>query len=212
MKNLYIIGARGFGREIFELFQECRKTIPYEVECRGFLDDKSDALLPYNGYPPIITSVENFIPQKNDIFVCALGDVKYKKKYIDIILKKGGPFINLIHPTAYVSPTSKLGVGCIVCAYTRISCDVNIGNFNTFQPFCAIGHDVKIGNNNHFNTYSFLGGFAEVKDNVTLHTGAIIHPHKTVEDNCIVGAGAVVLRKTKANSTVFGNPAKKLEY
>lgn len=212
MKNLYIIGARGFGREIFELFQECQNSFQDNIKCVGFLDDKSDALAKYSGYPPVISSVEDFIPQKNDVFICALGDVLYKRKYTELILNKGGKFINLVHPKSYVSKKSKLGFGCIICAYTRISCDVIIGNFNTFQPFCVIGHDVRIGNNNHFNTYSFMGGFAQVQNDVTLHTGAIVHPHKTIGSNSIVGAGAVVLRHVKENSTVYGNPAKKLIY
>ena len=207
MKHLYIIGARGFGREIFELFQECHLN---DIKCVGFLDDKSDALVGFSNYPPIVTSVEEYTPKEDDVFICALGDVRYKKKYVDIILEKGGEFINLIHPTAYISPNAKLGVGCIVCAYTRISCNASVGDYNTFQPFCAIGHDTVVGNNNHFNTYSFLGGFVEIRNNVTLHTGAIIHPHKTVGSNSTVGAGAVVLKNVKENCTMYGNPAKTL--
>lgn len=209
MKDLYIIGARGFGREIFELFKSCQHD---DIKCMGFLDDKSDALSEYSGYPPIISSVEDFVPNKDDVFICALGDVRYKKKYVDIILEKGGNFINLIHPTAYISPNATIGQGCIVCAYTRISCDVAIGNYNTFQPFCVVGHDVKIGNYCHFNTYSFLGGFVSIYNEATLHTGAIIHPHKSVGKNSIVGAGAVVINNVKPNTTVYGNPAKKLVF
>ncbi|MDE6741435.1 MAG: acetyltransferase [Muribaculaceae bacterium] len=207
MKNLYIIGARGFGREVFELFQECNFD---DIQCIGFLDDKSDALECYPGYPPIISNVEDFIPDDNDIFICALGDVRYKRKYVNMILEKGGRFINLIHPTAYISQNSNLGKGCIICAYTRISCDVTIGDFNTFQPFCMVGHDVKIGDYCHFNTYSFLGGFVSIENESTLHTGAVIHPHKSIGTNCIVGAGSIVIKNVKSNTTVFGNPAKKL--
>lgn len=209
MRNLYIIGARGFGREVYELAvqtQEYKK----DFDIIGFLDDKSDALNGFSGYPPIISSVEKFTPSDYDVFICALGDVGYKRKYVDILLSKGGRFINLIHPTAYISSNSKLGNGCIVGAYTRISCDVIIGDFNTFQPFCAIGHDVVVGNYNHFNTYSFLGGGVRIGDLVTLHTGSIIHPKKIIGNSSIVGAGAVVLRNIQNQTTVYGNPAKKL--
>lgn len=211
MKKLYIIGARGYGREIYNLATET-KEYQKTFMIAGFLDDKSCALEGYHDYPPIISSVEAFSPSKNDVFVCALGDVNYKKKYIEIILDKGGEFITLIHPTAYISHNAVLGDGCIVCAYSRISCDVRIGNYNTFQPFVAVGHDVSIGNFNHFNTSSFLGGFVEIGNNTTVHTGAIIHPHKKISDGCIIGAGAVVLCNVKANTTVYGNPAKKLTF
>ena len=207
---MYIIGARGFGREIYNLALET-EAYGTEYVIAGFLDDKSDALDGYYGYPPIVSSVENYIPKKNDVFICALGDVIYKKKYIELILSKGGNFINLKHKDAYISNNVKLGNGCIFCAYSRISCDIEIGDFNTFQPFSLAGHDVRIGNYCHFNTYAFMGGFVEIGNNVTLHTGAIIHPHKKVGNNSIVGAGAVVIRNVRDNVTVYGNPAIKLK-
>ncbi|MDE6300842.1 MAG: acetyltransferase [Muribaculaceae bacterium] len=209
MKNLYIVGARGFGREIFYLAKE---SIGFQTEYKiaGFLDDNASALDDYKGYPSVISSVEAYEPKENDVFIVALGDVKYKKKYIDILNSKGANFYSLIHKDAYISPNTTIGKGCIVCAYVRISCDVEVGDYNTFQPFSVVGHDVKIGNGCHFNTYSFMGGFVVVEDEVTLHTGAIIHPHKVVRRNSTVGAGAVVIRNVQENSTVYGNPAKKL--
>lgn len=211
MKNLYIIGARGFGREIYHLATETRE---YEKDYRiaGFLDDNEHALDGFKGYPPIISSVEKFIPGENDVCVCALGDVKYKKKYTEIILEKEGRFFTLIHPTAYIAPNTTVGVGCIITAYCRISCDVQIGDYNTFQPFTSVGHDVIIGNYCHFNTYSFMGGFVTVEDEVTLHTGAIVHPHKRIKNNCTIGAGAVVLRNVPEKTTLYGNPAVKLKF
>lgn len=211
MKNLYIIGARGFGREVFNLFEDCRTSYP-DIVCRGFLDDKTDALDGLAGYPPIISSVEDYIPGNNDVFVCALGDVKGKRKYVEIISSKGGKFLTIKHPTAHISANTEIGIGCIICAYAQISCDITIGNFNTFQPFVAVGHDTIIGDYCHFNTYAFMGGYAKIGDNVTLHTGAVVHPHVSVGNDSIVGAGSVVIRKVPSNVTVYGNPAVKLNY
>lgn len=89
MKHLVIIGARGFGREIFYLAQN---SIGYKTdfEVKGYLDDKSDALEGYNGYPPIISSVENYEVCDDDVFICALGDPRFKKQYANIIKEKGG--------------------------------------------------------------------------------------------------------------------------
>lgn len=209
MKNLYIVGARGFGREVYTLATE---SIGFntEFEIKGFLDDKTTALDGYEGYPNIISSVETFIPSRDDVFVIALGEVQYKKKYAEILISKGANFYTLIHKDAYISKNTIIGKGCIICAYSRISCDISIGDFNTFQPFSVVGHDVRIGNYCHFNTNSFMGGFVEIEDEVTLHTGAIILPHKKVGKRSIIGAGAVVLRNVKESNTMYGNPARKL--
>lgn len=89
MKSLIIIGARGFGREVFDLAKEC-SGFGSEFYIKGFLDDKKDALVSFSNYPPILDSVEKYKIQENDIFVCALGDVVDKKKYVSLILAKGG--------------------------------------------------------------------------------------------------------------------------
>ena len=95
MKNLIIVGARGFGREIYSTSFFCH-GYNETFSVKGFLDDKKDALDYLGNYPPIIDSVENYVIQENDVFICALGSVYYKKKYSEILLEKGGQFINLI--------------------------------------------------------------------------------------------------------------------
>ena len=87
MKKLLIIGARGAGREYYNCFLECKKNLK-NIECIGFLDDKSDALDEFDGYPPIIGTVEEYMPTENDVFICALGDPKWVKYYTEIIEKK----------------------------------------------------------------------------------------------------------------------------
>ncbi len=209
MNELLIIGARGFGREVyFAAIESLGFKKDYIV--KGFLDDKADALADFPGYPPIIDSVEKYTPKENDVFICALGDVSQKAKYSKIILDKGGTFTNIIHKEAYISPNSRLGKGCIVLARTRISCDIKVGDFVTFQPFGMIGHDCRIGDNCHLNSHIFLGGGVTIENNVTIHTGAIIHPHKKVGEGATVGAGSFVGRNVKPHTTVFGMPAMEI--
>lgn len=210
MKNLIIIGARGYGREICHFAKES-EGYGTDFVIKGFLDDKSDALDGYCGYPPIIDSVENYTIELDDVFICALGDVIYKKKYVDIILFKGGEFINIIHKSARIYPNTKIGVGCIFCQNVNISCDVQIGDFVTIQPYSIIGHDASIGNFCHLNCYSFMGGFSSIGDFVTMNTGAILHPQKHVANKVIIGGGAFVIRNIKKEGiTVIGNPAIEL--
>lgn len=211
MKHLLIIGARGFGREVY---CHALQSVGYgtDFDIAGFLDDKETALDDYEGYPPIIDSVEHYEPRPDDVFICALGDTMYKKKYAEIVLAKGGQFINIIHKTASISKNVKMGKGCIIGPYASLSCDVVIGNFITFQRFAAIGHDAQIGDYCHLNTYSFMGGFSRLGNLVTLWTGSSVLPHMVVEDHCVVGAGAVVIKRVKSGTTVYGNPAKVLKY
>ncbi len=209
MKHLYIIGARGFGREVYNLFMQCKEDLG-NIECKGFLDDKIDALDGYMGYPPIVSSVEDYEVQPDDVFVCALGDVKYKKLYVEKILAKGGIFVSLIHPGVQIGLNTKIGRGCIVRTECNISCDITIGDFVTIMGYSVLGHDCIVKDWAHLGAYSFLGGFSEVGESATLHPGVRLLPHTKVGSNAIVGAGSVVLRNVKPRVTVFGVPAKTI--
>ena len=211
MKHLLIIGARGWGREIFNMIPEC---LGYgkEFEVKGFLDDKADALNGMSGYPPIIDSVENYEPENDDVFICALGDAHWKKYYAEIIMNKGGKFINIIHNTASIGRNTQIGLGCIITNNVGISCDITIGDFVTFQSYTIIGHDARIGNYCHLGCRSFMGGYSVLGDTTTIQTNSIILPHVKVGNDCTVGAGSVVIKKVKDNTTVFGNPAKKIDF
>jgi sugar O-acyltransferase (sialic acid O-acetyltransferase NeuD family) len=210
MKNLIIIGARGFGREIYNL---ATQTKEYNTEwtIKGFLDDKANVLDNFNGYPPILSSVENYEVQENDLFICALGDVYYKKKYTNLILLKRGIFTNIIHPTAITnSHNTKIGVGVIIGPFTYIGNDAEIGNFTTIQSHSAVGHDVKIGDYCQVNALTFFGGFVDVGEESTINPSATITPKKKIGNNAVVGINSTVLRDVKSMTTVFGTPAKEL--
>lgn len=209
MRNLYIIGARGYGREVYSVFLNCKKTLE-DIECKGYLDDNKEVLNGFDGYPPIVSSVEEFIPSETDVFICALGDPKWVKYYTSIIESKCGKFISLISPDAFIGENTKIGEGSIIHRCSVISPDVTIGNHTSLGVFSNLGHDVVIGDYCHLGAYTFMGGGSKLENGITLHPRVNILPHKVVGEMAIVGAGSVVIRNVKPNTTVFGVPAKKL--
>lgn len=210
-KNLYIIGARGFGRELatqFPLwpgFSEC-----YEI--RGFLDDNPKALAGLEGYPPIVSSVEDFVPGKNDVFVCGLGMVRWRKKYVEIMLGKGAVFETLVAPTAFVASTARLGQGTLVLGKTSVMADAAVGDYALCHGQCILGHDVVIGTHAVLEYNVFLGGFVQVGARATIHTRATVLPHLRIGEEAVVGACSCVVRNVGAGETVFGNPAKRVDW
>lgn len=211
MKNLIIIGARGYGREVHDLAKQCR-GYNTEYVLKGFLDDKTDALAGFENYPEIISSVEGYEIKEDDVFVCALGSVKWKKHYVELILSKGGTFINLIHPSVILNTNARIGNGLIVFMNSNISNDCVIEDFVTIQGFTGLGHDTKIGRWSHLNAYSFTGGFVVLEEEVCLNTRATILPNVIVRKGATVGAASLVIKNVKADTTVFGVPAKILNF
>ena len=209
MKNLIIIGARGYGRGVFDIASSMN-GYGDSFTIKGFLDDNFEALNEYPNYPPILSSVEDYIIEPDDVFVCALGDVKYKQKYVNLILQKGGDFFTVIHPSAFIGNNTKIGKGCIIGYNAQIDCDVTIGDFVNIQTNAVVGHDSVIGDWSMIDCFAFTGGFVKIGEGVTLHTRATIVPKLQVGDYAVINACTLCIRKVKPNSVMLGNPAKEL--
>lgn len=208
VKNLIIIGAGGLGRTIFGMAKEC---LGYGSDfiVKGFLNDDAESLVGFKDYPPIVGTITDYVPSLNDVFVCSIGS-KQRKSCIETILKKGGVFINLIHNTARICHNVKLGVGNIICAYSSVGVDAQLGDYNIIQSHTVIGHDVILGNYNRIDTHVTCVGGIRICNHVDIYTSSVINHKVVVEDDANVGALSFVIKRVKAGTTVYGNPAKRL--
>jgi sugar O-acyltransferase (sialic acid O-acetyltransferase NeuD family) len=211
MKNLVIIGAGGFGREVYNLAVHCNElTKDYYI--KGFIDDNMSALDNFSGYPPVVSSIKDYKIEKDDVFVCAIGNIQLKKELCSHILQNGGNFITLIHPSTKINQNAKIGYGVLVFMNSNISNDCVIDDFVTIQGYVGLGHDTIIGKWSHINTYTFTGGGVTIGDEVLLNTRSTILPKVKICSNAVVGACSLVVRSIKEPITVFGVPAKKLSF
>ena len=201
-KRLVIVGASAMGRET------CAYAIESGIRVKGFLDSRSDVLSGLNGYPPILDSVEDYHIEKSDMFVCAVGDPESRHTYADIIENKGGKFVSVIHPTAYIGMNVKLGEGCIVAPHASISNDTIVGDHVIVNLNSSISHDNRISNFSTVSPGCHLAGWVSLGENVFLGVGTSIIPHVTLGDNVFVAAGAVVV-KSFDSGRIFGVPARQ---
>ena len=134
-----------------------------------------------------------------------------RKKYVGIILGKGGNFISCVSDYAIINPTAKIGCGSFVGAYAIISADVKIEDFSVIHPFCNIGHDNKIGKYCEIESYVAIGGYSNIGECVTIHPHSTILPRVQVANHAMVGAGSVVIKNVQEGASVFGVPAKRIE-
>lgn len=209
MKNIIIIGARGTGQSVYKQVSDYIKDYDcYQV--KGFLDDDPTVIKSPQDYPPILGPVESYEIQPDDCFLSALGDPISRKKYVEIIINKGGEFITLVSKKSYVMDNVKLGKGVLIGPFNFIDVNVEIGDHSLILSFCNIGHDTKIGNYCEIEPYSAVSGNVAVENGVTLHARATIAPKIHVGENSVVGAGSLLLRDVAPNSVVFGNPARPI--
>lgn len=208
--NLVIIGAGGLAREVFDLAMSCWVS-QGNNSIKGFLSDGPSDIEAL-GYPPVLSKVADYTPLPEDVFICAIGNVQHRKHTVEQILAKGGKFISLVHPTAIVSPSTRIGQGVVVKPYCTLSCQVQIGDFSYLQGSVIMGHDVQIGQYCQLNSFVFIAGNCTIGNQCILNAGARLIQSTIVEDDAIVGMGSVVLRKVKKGTTVFGNPARRVDF
>jgi sugar O-acyltransferase (sialic acid O-acetyltransferase NeuD family) len=211
MKNLVIVGAGGFGREVLNLAIDCNKLMN-NYNIKGFVDDNIFALDNFTGYPPVLSSIKEYKIEKDDVFVCAIGNIQLKKEICSYLLQNGANFTNLIHPSSRININARIGNGVLIFMNSNISNDCFIGDFVTIQGYVGLGHDTVIGEWSHINTYSFTGGGVTLGNEVLLNTRSTILPKVTICSNAVVGACSLVVRSINEPITVFGIPAKKLVF
>lgn len=116
----------------------------------------------------VIGKPDSYIPEPDDVFICAVGDPQLRRRLVEKLGKKGGAFISLIHPSAIISASAKIGEGCIIKPFSVISCHTEIGNHTVVQPHCTVEHDVKVGPYCLIGSGSVLQGGAFVREGQTL--------------------------------------------
>ena len=211
MKNLIIIGAGGMGRQVCLFAQNC-KGYNEDYIIKGFLDDNPHAMEGFDGFPPVLGTIDSYQIQLDDVFFNSIGDVVAKKKCINKILDKGGVFITLIHPTAGVSKGTKVGRGCMIAARAGIGTETEIGDFCLIQDNAIIGHDVHVGNFCRIDCNVVLIAGVCLDNDVCVHTSSVINHNVHVGEAATVGALSFVIRNVKSGTTVQGNPAKRIIY
>lgn len=210
MKRLIIIGAGNIGKIVCE-YAKLMKEYKTKWDIAGYLEFADKEVMPDEAYPAIIGTIEDYQPQADDVFICSYASVEEREKSITIMESKGAQFVNIIHPTANILSTNKLGVGNFIGAFTTLSVNSTIGNHCVIQDHCNIGHDSIIGDYSHLYVGNIVCGINTLGKSATVFTGSVIYPKLKVGDGASIGAGSVVMRSVKPGTTVMGNPAKKLE-
>jgi sugar O-acyltransferase (sialic acid O-acetyltransferase NeuD family) len=212
LKDLYIIGAGGFGREVAWLVKRINDVEP-TWNLKGFIDDNTTLHGTLEDGYYVVGDCAYLAAIEQEVWVvCAVGAAKVRKKIIGKLKSSNVKFATLIDPSVMRSERVTIGEGSIICAGTIITVDVSIGEHVIVNLDCTIGHDDTIRDFVTLYPSVNVSGNVIVGECTELGTGMQIIQGKNIGKESIVGAGAVVVRDIPEKCTAVGSPAKPIKF
>ena len=211
MKDLYIIGAGGFGREVAWCVERINDVTP-TWNLKGFIDDNETRWKTKEDEYIVLGDCEYLKQQKNAYAVCAVGNAKVRKQIIEKLSDSGVQFATIVDPSVILSKRVVIGEGTIICAGTIVTVDISIGKHVIINLDCTLGHDDVIEVFVTIYPSVNVSGNVRVGECSEIGTGVQIIQGKKIKSNTIIGAGAVVIKNIDKPGTYVGVPAREKRF
>lgn len=209
MKDIAIYCAGGFGREVYTMIKRINNP---EWNFIGFFDD----------------TIEKGSQLQYGICLGGINELNQWNTPINIVIANGSPsglksihskivnplveFPTIIDPSCEFLDfdTVKLGKGVILSRGTRLSVNVELGDFTICNTEVRIGHDAKVGKYNAFMPGVRVSGCVCIGDENLFGSMSFVLQCLKMGSNIRLSPCSVLLTKPKDGCLYMGNPAKKV--
>jgi sugar O-acyltransferase (sialic acid O-acetyltransferase NeuD family) len=195
-----IIGAGGFGREIYESLSIDEKNNTIFFVNDEWWDGKDEKILPLSRLD--INEYE---------LIIAIADGVAREKIVND-LPKETKYYTYIHPSVQIHGNDvEIGEGSIICAGTILTTNIKIGKHSHLNLITTIGHDNVIGD--YFTTAPGvqISGNCFIGDRVYFGTRSCNRQKTKICDDVIIGLNSGVINNINEPGVYVGTPAKKIK-
>lgn len=201
-KAIFMIGAGGHAKVAFDVLRLMGGKVSSIIN--------PDLMLPGAFLDiPVITE-HRFDHEFSPTIAQLINGVGFIPGYfsrLEIFLKYkelGYDFVNLVHPTAWVSESVKINEGVQIMAGCMVQTDCYIGANVIINTKSSIDHDCVIGEHSHIAPGVTLSGGVFIGKNVFLGVGSAVSHGVSIGDFSVVGAGQAVTKDLPKRSIVRG--------
>lgn len=208
MDDLVLWGASGHGRVVLDIAWAMGG-----FETVSFIDDAcEESAREFCGCRVLGASayLGSLKDRGRSQYVVSIGKNDMRAACFQRALEHGLLPATLVHPSAVISESARLGDGTVVMARVVINAEAQIGKNCILNTAAVVEHDCRIGDHVHLSPGVLLGGGVTVNSFAHLGIGAIALPGSEIGEGAIIGAGAVVLHSVPPGATVVGIPARAL--
>ncbi len=204
--EIVIVGAGGFAREMQCMLPEFMGNARYRF--KGFLGQDQGVASDVDISDQLLGDPEDYVPEPEDRFLLAIGNMDARRRTFEAILPKGGRFLTLVHPRAYVAPSAKLAEGVIIYPFAAVSNNARLEAGVKLNYYASVGHDTHLGRYCLLAPYATVNGFGILEQEVYLSTHSTVAPQVRVGMRTKLSANSAAMRDVPADSLVFGVPGR----
>jgi sugar O-acyltransferase (sialic acid O-acetyltransferase NeuD family) len=204
MKKILIAGTAGLANEVVSWVCNKFEVIGYTSPAES---NENELGLPGKHFLESTVTPEL---TGTDLVLLATGTARIKEKLYGLYKNKGFRFPTIVHPSSVISSSVMLGEGVIVAPNCVISPNVKVGIVTYINFQCGIGHDSVIGDFVQINPGSQLGGFTNIGSRTLIGSSSTVLQGVKIGNDVMVASGSVVFAKAVDNSTIMGNPARRM--
>lgn len=209
MRDIVIVGASGFGKEVAFLIEDIvARSATWRIA--GFLDDNaakhgSECV----GYP--VLGGTDWLQGHRDV-ACAVGvgDPRVRRRIVRRIEGWGIEFPCLVHPSVVMHRTVEMKDGVIICAGNILTVEISLGRHVHLNLSNTVGHGAALGDFCTVYPGVNISGDVTLGPGVSMGTGSEIIQGLRVGAGTVVGAGATVVRDLPGDVVAVGSPAKPI--
>lgn len=210
--NMIVFGGYTF-RELHQLIEDINATGKVYYNVIALLDDNEDL----HGTEICGVTVKGKIHSVHDYptnTLCALAINNNKRRIqrINIINELELPlerFPVLVHPSAVIDPTTRIGYGTQIYQFSTAANGVCIGHFCMISPYSLFAVDCRVGDGVLTGARVTVLGNARVGACSFIGSGSLLVENVTIGPGAFIGAGSVVLGDIKPGHFTMGNPARQ---
>ena len=202
-RPLVIFGAGRHGRNINDICVEHGRPV------QGFLDDTKAVGTVVDGVPVLGGFAGWRTPDLLAAcdFIVGVGDNAVRRRLGAEIRAAGGTMGSAVHPDTFRSPSSRIGTGVYIHAYSRLMASAAVGDDCLIEGLCSIGSGCVVGQAVWLGAGCQLTAGARVNDDAFLGASAVVVGPACVDVGSVIGAGGVVTRDIPPDVLAVGVPA-----
>lgn len=191
LRDIYVFGAGGLGREIAATLQLPGFTATYRL--RGFVDDGLPAGSLVNGLP-VAGNKQWLLKQSGACVVTGIGNPVVRQSLAEEFSKAGLALPVVVHPGArlhqpeYIEVSEgtyladgvilttniRIGKHCMILTAVSLSHDTSIGDCCTLMPGVRISSGAILGNNVVCGTGTLIASFIELPGGSRIAAGTVL--------------------------------------